>query len=390
MKIALFSGNYNYQADGANKALNRLVGYMEAQGHEMLVFSPTAKRPAFEPTGTLISVPSLPIPFRPEYRLARGLTPALKARIRDFAPDFFHLSAPDRLGHSALNFAETLGIPAVASFHTRFDTYLDYYKLGFLSSYARRLMAKFYARCAHVYVPSPSMANVLQDEGLIGDNLRFWGRGITREKFDPALRDMEWRRRIGIADDEIALAFVGRLVKEKGLDIYVALIKAALEAGLPVKPIVIGDGPERGWVEKNLPASIPTDLLLGHVSGAELARAYASADIFINPSRTETFGNVTLEAMASGLPALCLSATGSIDLIKDGHTGYIIEGTPIENWLEKIRQLCNQADQRKAMGLAAWQASQAYDWSAIFSELEAHYKEVLSIAKARRETALSA
>ncbi len=154
LRIALFSGNYNYVRDGANQALNRLVAYFEAQGHKVRVYSPTSPTPAFPPAGTLISVPSISFPGRGDYRLARGLPESLKRDIRAFAPDIFHLSAPDPLGHSAKKLARAMGVPVVASVHTRFETYLEYYGLGWVRPMGEALLRRFYAGLDEVFVTS--------------------------------------------------------------------------------------------------------------------------------------------------------------------------------------------------------------------------------------------
>lgn len=377
MRIVLFSGNYNYVTDGANMALNTLVSYLERNGADVLVYSPTSPRPAFKPAGTLISVGSIPVPGRGEYRIGFGLSDKLKRQIRNFKPNLFHLSAPDVLGHSALKFAKTLGVPAVASFHTRFDTYLRYYGLGWAESFCRKKMTQFYDRCQHVYVPSRSIGEALIKDGIVGDNMRIWSRGVDREKFNPAHRDMAWRRSLGVDDEEIVLGFVGRLVREKGLDDFAALVEKLVLRGLPVKALVVGEGPERKSVRKRLPDAVMT----GHLSGDNLAQAYASCDLFINPSLTETFGNVTLEAMASGLTTICLDATGSADLVQNGKTGLLVEGIDSAAWIDGTAELCQNHALRRQMGQSARRASGAYDWERIMPNLLKQYRDVIENTK---------
>lgn len=373
LRVALFSGNYNYQTDGANKALNRLVGYLEDNDIPVLVFSPTGKTPAFAHRGTLISVPSISIPGREEYRLARGLNGRLRDDLKAFGPTLIHLSAPDILGHSALKFAERNGLPAVASFHTRFDTYLRHYGLGFVEPMLRAKMRSFYNRCEHVYVPSLSMAEVLKEEGIVGDNLRRWGRGIDLDTFTPAKRDMDWRRSLGLADDDMVIAFVGRLVKEKGLVPYADTINLLAERGLKTRALVIGDGPERQAIE----ARLPNGVFVGHQSGNDLQRAYASADVFLNPSQTETFGNVTLEAMASGVPPVCVSATGTNNLVQDGKTGLLTPAPDAALFADAIETLVLDPTRRMELAQAARAFTSAFDWDEILAEVVSSYREIL-------------
>lgn len=377
LKVALFSGNYNYQADGANKALNKLVAFFQENGATVKVFSPTTKTPAFAPAGELISVPSIPVPGRGEYRIGLGLNSELKQEIRDFSPDIFHLSAPDFLGHSALRFAKILKIPVVASFHTRFDTYFRYYGLGSIEAFIKKRMAAFYAQCDWVYVPSLSVGDVLKDENIVGSNMRIWSRGINHENFSRIHRSRTWRLRQGFNDQDVVLAFVGRLVREKGLDDYAKLYDALKNRRLPVKALIVGNGPEFQRVRERMPDAIMT----GHLSGDDLSCAYASADIFINPSLTETFGNVTLEAMSSGLPTVCVEATGSSDLVDNGITGWLVPSASSPDWVEQTALLCSDPDMRIRMGRMGSLKSAQYDWSTILRNMLEDYKTLSRASK---------
>ncbi|HET7816286.1 MAG TPA: glycosyltransferase, partial [Sphingomicrobium sp.] len=147
LRIALFSGNYNYVRDGANQALNRLVGYLLRQGAQVRIYSPTTDTPAFEPVGEVVSIPSVPIPGRSEYRLGLGLSGEARRDLEQFRPNVVHIAAPDIIGHRAVSWARSRGIPAIASVHTRFDTYLAYYHLQWLEPTVRALMRRLYRRC---------------------------------------------------------------------------------------------------------------------------------------------------------------------------------------------------------------------------------------------------
>jgi hypothetical protein len=161
LRIALFSGNYNYVRDGANQALNRLVAYLLRQGAQVRIYSPTTDTPAFEPVGELVSIRSVPIPGRPEYRLGLGLSSNVRRDLAEFAPNVIHISAPDIIGHRAVSWARRRKVPAVASVHTRFDTYLAYYHLQWLEPAVRALMRRLYRRCDAIIVPAESTAAVV-------------------------------------------------------------------------------------------------------------------------------------------------------------------------------------------------------------------------------------
>lgn len=378
LRVALFSGNYNYVVDGPVRALNKLVGHLEECGHEALVFAPTIKNPPYRHTGTLISIPSLPLPgSRNEYRLGLGLFGQAKARLDAFKPDLIHIAAPDITGFQALKYAEKNAITPVASFHTRFDTYPRYYNARWFETHLTNYMRKFYNRCAHVYAPSESMQRELMRDG-IGRDIRLWTRGVDEVIFNPTRRDLAWRRSIGIADDDVAVAFVGRLVLEKGIDVFAAAIKKAQATNPRIRAIVVGDGPERRHFEKQLPGEAFT----GFLEGPDLARAYASADVFLNPSITETFGNVTLEAMACGLPSIGAAASGSLSLIEDCVTGLLSNPADgADGFARRLHDLANDASVMQKMGAAALSKSQAFRWPAVLDALIANYVDAINDRK---------
>lgn len=370
LRIALFSGNYNYLRDGANAALNRLIGHTLLRGHAARVYSPTTTTPAFAPAGDLVSVPSLPIPIRSEYRLALGLSGAAARDVRKFAPSVIHVSAPDPLGAAAIRLGRDLGIPVIASMHTRFETYLDYYGASFLRRPLLGWLRRFYRGCDLVLAPSDEMAAELGALGV--DATRIWSRGVDLVQFSSARRNRAWRRAVGIADHEVAVLFLGRLVAEKGLDPFRSTMKALVAEGLPIRPLVVGDGPMRRWVERELPNAI----LTGHLEGDALGCAVASADIFLNPSLTEAFGNVTLEAMASGVPVVVADAPSSRALIADGKSGVLVPGQSIPANVDAIREFIAQADRRRAVAQAGAVRARDFDWAQTLDAVLDAYREV--------------
>lgn len=372
-RIALFSGNYNYVMDGPVRALNKLVAYLEARGVEVLVFAPTAKRAAFEHAGKLVSVPSVPLPGRGEYRLALGMPKSVRKTLEAFNPDLVHLAAPDWLGHAALKWAEGHGVPAVASFHTRFDTYPRYYHMAWLEKHVTAFMRRFYHRCEQIYVPSPCMAEVLAGQDM-AQNIGFWSRGVDQTLFHPNQRSPQLRRDNGIKDDEIVLAFVGRLVLEKGLGVFADTIDLLKKRGLPVRALIVGDGPERDRFEARLQDAV----FAGYLNGQNLARAYASADVFFNASVTETFGNVTLEAMACGLPVVCADATGSRSLVDHGNNGFLARAVTAEAFADALETIVQDKTLRATMATNSLAKSAAYSWDAVLGRLYDQYCDVLA------------
>ena len=372
LRIALFSGNYNYVRDGANQALNRLVTYLLRQGAKVRVYSPTVENPAFEPAGDLVSLPSVPIPGRPEYRVPVGLPPAIRRDLAAFDPNVVHISSPDVSAHRAVSWARARNLPVVASVHTRFETYLTYYHLQLFEPMLRAGLRRLYARCDALLVPAESTAAVLRAQRM-NRNIHIWSRGVDRDQFNPGRRDMEWRRSLGIADDELAIAFLGRLVLEKGLDVFVAVIKELRKRGVPHHPLVIGEGPARPWFEQNMPSGV----FVGHQIGANLGRALASADVFLNPSVTEAFGNVTLEAMASGIPVVAAVATGTTSIVRDGETGILTDACDIAGFADALEAYARDPGFRHRHGEAGLAYARTQDWDEINGSVLRVYENVI-------------
>jgi len=382
LRVALFSGNYNYVRDGANQALNRLVGYLLRQGVNVRVYSPTVEHPAFPATGDLVDVPAIPIPGRSEYRLPLRLSARVRRDLEQFNPNVVHISSPDFVAHRAVTWARKRKIAVVASVHTRFDTYCAYYGLEFLEPLARGIMRRLYQRCEMVMVPAESIAAILQAQRMNRD-IAIWARGVDRDQFNPDRRDMGWRRTTGIADDELAIAFLGRIVMEKGLDVFADVIKALRERAVKHRVLVIGEGPARPWFEQQVPNAI----FLGQQTGPDLARALASADVLLNPSITEAFGNVTLEAMACGLAVVAAEATGATTLVRNGQTGFLVEADDIDAYADALAAYARDPSLRKRHGEAGLAVAQTMDWDSINAAVVHSYEH--AIAKRERLTRLS-
>ena len=360
LRIALFSGNYNMTVDGANKALNRLVEYVQRQGASVRVYSPTSDTPAFEPQGTLVPLPSVAIPKRPEYRFPLGLSRRVREDLARFGPHVLHLASPDLASRAAARWAVARGIPIVASVHTRFETYWRYYNLGFLEKPSEAWIRQLYRKCDALVTPSAGMVEVLREQRM-NDDISLWERGVDREIFAPDRRSLEWRRAQGIADDAVAIGFLGRLVMEKGLDAFAETIAELRRRDVAHRVLVIGDGPARGWLAEHLPGAA----FAGFQGGADLGRAAASMDVLFNPSVTETFGNVTLEAMACAVPVVAARATGSVSLVEDGVSGTLVAPGDIGGFADALAAYVADPGLRAAHGAAGEARSRAYAWDAI-------------------------
>lgn len=368
LRVALYSGNYNSVRDGANKALNRLVGHLLARGAQVRVYSPVAPEPAFEPTGDLVAVPSVPIPTRSEYRISFGLSKAVERDLVAFRPNLIHLSVPDYTAWKIQALARELGVPIAASLHTRFETYLDYYGLGFLRPTSERFLAKFYGRCDLVLAPNPVLAGEVARASHVATGV--WSRGVDRDLFSPRSRDLEWRRARGYADDDVAIAFFGRLVLEKGTGIFADIVAELRRRGHKVVPLVIGEGPEHARMEAALGEAVFT----GHVEGDELGRALASSDVIVNPSVTEAFGNVNLEAMAAGVAVVGADVPVTREMIVPGTSGLVADPTSASQFADAVESLMVDPALRARIVAGGFETASRYDWDAILDRVVAEYQ----------------
>ena len=376
-RIAIFTGAYNHVVDGVSLTLNRLVSYLECENTPVHIFAPTISQPALKHAGTLTAVPSVSLPGRPEYKFSIGMSRRVITELDRFKPTIIHIATPDVLGLQALAYARLRKIPVVASYHTHFSSYLSFYHMDKLEGLAWAYLRWFYGKCEHVYVPSRSMAKVLSDHGIV-KGVELWPRGVDIAMFHPDKRSMEWRREKGFADDEIVVSFISRLVVEKGLQIYADVVDALRKQGKKVRVLVAGTGPAENLLRDRFPKAV----FLGHLTGNELATAYASSDIFLFPSATETFGNVTLEAMASGTPALCANATGSSSLVVHGETGYLAEPGDVDSFIQYAMSLVDDAEKRKEMSLASRREAESYSWRLILGRINGFYDKILVREKA--------
>lgn len=373
LRVAIFTGNYNHIRDGVSLTLNRLVAHLEKRNVPVIVYGPTSDEPAIQHNGEFISVPSIPMPGRPEYRVTIGFPQEAQKRLREFDPTLIHIATPDLLGFRSMRFAQMNKIQIVSSYHTHFTSYLKYYNMEMLEVLGWKYLSWFYSQCKHIYVPSSSMADELR-EHQIGDGLRIWARGVDIDLFSPIRRSMEWRRKMGIEDDQVIVTFVSRLVWEKDLQTVVDTLKKLYPKYPNLKVMIVGDGPAKNELMHMMPQAVFT----GFLSGEELATAYASSDIFFFPSDTETFGNVTLEAMSSGVPAVVADATGSKSLVEHGVNGLLCPPKKTVLFAQAIGQLIEDPITRLKMSEVARQKALPYSWDKINDGLLSNYYEALA------------
>lgn len=376
LRVAIFTGTYNHLKDGVSLTLNRWVQFLLDHDVPVLVFGPTVENPAIDHAGRLVSVPSIrmPVSGRGEYRVPIGLSTKSKEELEAFDPTLVHIATPDGAGYKALKWARNKGIQVVSSYHTHFTSYFKYYGLTPVKFLSWRYLSWFYNSTTHIYVPSQSMIDELKRHGF-DKGLKIWARGVDTSLFSPEKIDMEWRRKAGFEDDDIVVTFVSRLVWEKELETFRHSVQQVSSTNPRVKAMVVGDGPAKDEFQKRIPEAHFT----GFLNGEDLARAYASSDIFLFPSHTETFGNVTLEAMSSGLPCLVADATGSKSLVEHNVNGALAESENKGDFTKKLAIIASDEELRSRMRKASREKALEYEWDEINGQLLKYYKEALEL-----------
>ena len=304
----------------------------------------------------------------PEYELQRlSFPPALQ--ILDYLErerfSEIIISTPGPTGLSALAAAKVLGLPAIGIYHTDFPQYVRILTDdSFMETLTWNFMHWFYSQLDVIYVNSEDYRTCWTDRGIAREKLRILPRGLDPRLFHPSRRDPDFWRSRGLRAGETAMLFVGRVSKEKNLDILVSATRKLAETGTPVRPIIVGDGPYMAEMKRLLPDAIFT----GYLIGEDLAAAYASADLFVFPSTTDTFGNVILEAQACGLPVIVSDAGGPRDLVHQGREGFITKALDPSELAGAIRRLVEDPSLRTAMGAAGRGRVESRDWTEAFDK----------------------
>ena len=367
-RVAYFAGTMRPGHDGVTRVLYRLISHLRQRKVENVFFSPIVSPGDHETT--MHRVPSVMFPLYKDYRLAIPGQKYFEDQLREFKPDLLHINSPCSLGYAAMRFAHKTGIPVVATYHTHFPSYARYYNARAFEALSWNYFRRIYNGCQRVYVPSQPILLELRDHGL--KNLEFLPHGVDIEAFHPRFRSQEWRVRWGV-DGKIVLLLVGRLVWEKDLrtlaDAYGILDGKRNDLAF----VLIGDGPVRA----ELQAMMPKAIFPGYQSGLDLSTAFASSNIFVFPSTTETFGNVTVEAMASGLPPICAGEGGSAGLVKDGSTGLLTLPRDPSDFAEKITVLADSPSLRHEISGQAFAFARGQSWEGIFDRLLESYDRVI-------------
>jgi len=374
LRIAVVTETWPPEVNGVALTLSRLVQQLSQRNHTIQLIRPRQDKNDQQASGagwSEILLRGLPIPRYPQLKL--GL-PSKKVLIKAWShqrPDLIHIATEGPLGWSAVQAAHTLRIPVTSDFRTNFHSYSKHYGMGWLSKPIVAYLRKFHNRTACTMVPTRALQVQLGASGF--QNLRVVGRGVDTLIFHPALRSQAFRGTWQADDSTIVLLSVGRLAAEKNLDLIVRTYKAMQEAGRKVKLVFAGDGPYRAVLQSQCPDAIFT----GMCSHAQLALLYANADLFMFPSLTETFGNVTLEALACGTPVLAFDCAAASELVEDGINGWLVCSESPADYIHKALAITantgalHQARQFNGERCAQW------DWQEIASQVEKIFRVTL-------------
>lgn len=363
-RLVLVTGNYINVADGAALTLHRIVEDLQARQVQVLVVAPGDHEPALRPPQQMISPPSVGLAIQ-GYRLSFGMGRRLEAALDSFSPQLVHVATPDLAGRWAMSYARRRRLPLTSTFHTNFAAYLRYWGLlpALLSPVAWQLKRRLYSAFDRVYVPTPSIGEELIERGVLKEYAIF-ARGVDSRRFHPGQRSEQWRRRHHIALDRPVILFCARVVWEKGLRTLVEALRLVRRFGPEHEVLIVGDGAQLRWLKRALPFAHFT----GFLDGEELAGAYASADLFLYPSTTDTFGNVTLEAMSSGLPVVGARAPGTRCIVGHEESGFLVTPEDEREFAQRALWLLRNGSARRRMGWAARCRAESYSWPQILRD----------------------
>lgn len=371
MVVCHVAGTARRGQDGVTRVLYEYVERHRAASLDPVIVTAVAD-PVERQRFPMVELRALRLPVYRDYKIFLGSCSAFQRAIEHLGrePEVMHIHTPCPLGRAALRFARRRGIPAIATYHTHFPSYLRHHRVGMLRPIVERTLLDFYRRCDRVLVPSARLLEELRRMGL--GNLEQLPHGTDTVLFHPRWASHQWRQRLGIRPEQRVLLFVGRLVWEKNLRVLIELWDRLDRRKYAM--VIVGTGP----IEDRLRRVMRDAHFLGYRSGHELAQAYASSDVFVFPSDTETFGNVTLEALASGLPCVVADSPGSADLVRHGMTGFRVRPHDVHAFLTAVEAIAALPPDRMLLWrIRARLDAERYQWSHICGELFALYRSLV-------------
>ena len=382
MKIAYFTDTFYPEINGVTNTLNNLSSYLQKNNYEYLVFAPDYDGRRGSNEDNVLRFRGIPPLVNPNSRLALPNYRNVRNAILEFEPDIIHITIELGIGLVGLRVARELNIPIVMSYHTNFDSYLNMYEFGHLKRGYWKYINWFHSFAEANLCPSYDTLRTVEKKGF--PNAGIWSRGIDSSKFSPSYYSNEVRSRYGWEGKTVFL-YVGRLAKEKDLDTLAEAIKIINKEHLnEVVFAFTGEGPYMKDIEA---MGLPNAMFTGFLQGAELAEVYASSDIFVFPSGTETFGNVLLEAMSSGLPVICTDSGGITDFTTHLENAYVCKYHNAENFAEGMSELLENLPLRNKLRAGGLETAEKRSWDYINDALIAQYEAVICKCAVHKELA---
>ncbi|HEU5079398.1 MAG TPA: glycosyltransferase family 1 protein [Opitutaceae bacterium] len=384
MKLALVTETYPPEINGVAMTLNRLATGLVARGHSVEVVRPRQKSEKRASGNQFLDtngvahwlVPGMAIPMYRSLRMGLPVTLSLRRRWRTTLPDVVHVATEGPLGLAALYSANRLGLPVTSTFHTNFHQYGGHYGLQAGQHVALRYLRWFHNRTRRTMVPTHQMLQRLEQDGF--RELSVLARGVDARLFSPEKRSVELRRTWGATDADPVVIYVGRMAAEKNLGLAVQAFLKIQECTPNAKFVLVGDGPEK----EPLRAKYPHFQYAGSRRDEELAAHYASADLFIFPSTTETFGNVVTEAMASGLVVLSYDYAAARQYIRDEANGYVARFNDSEDLLRRALEVMSERLRWPEIRAAARETALSITWDSIIDTFESALLEARGVIEA--------
>jgi glycosyltransferase involved in cell wall biosynthesis len=369
LRLAIFTDTFAPQVNGVARTLERLVSAVEARGGAVRV--ETVEDPAAEPDTRVVRWPSAPFWAYPQLRISSPLRAQVVAGLKQWQPTLVHVTTPFGLGLAGRAAARSLRVPLVTSYHTAFGEYLRHYRLGALDRVSWPYLRWFHNSGRRTFAPSRFVASQLLSQGF--RDLRVWGRGVDPQRFHPRFRSDAMRHAMGAGPDDLVVAYVGRVAPEKQVTLAIEGLRVVMGRHAHVRLAIAGDGPALAECRAVAPART---WFAGALEGEALAAFYASADLFIFPSTTETFGNVVLEAMASGLPVVAPDVGATLELA-NRDTAELFEAGNVNALAEAVERLLRDPSRRDALCAQGALVAAARSWDAIWDGLLREYLDVI-------------
>lgn len=372
MRVTLVTETYFPQVNGVSRTLGHLARLLRSRGDHVQIVQPDyGESPENE---GIHLVRSISLPFYKELYLPMPPFHEVRRAIDAFAPDVVHIATEATLGLSVLRHARSRGTATVSSFHTNFDQYSSHYRVGFARGPIWRYLRWFHNQTLETYVPSRSTIADLESRGF--ERLVLWPRGVDSALFRPDRPGgRELRAALGFGPDDVVAAYVGRIAAEKNVNYLADALQRAHQERPGLKFLFVGDGPARDDLESKLANCAR---FVGYRSGDDLADHYAAADFFVFASLTETFGNVVLEAMASGLPVVAVRAGGVVDTVRPGQTGALVEpSAPPQAFAQAVVRLFDDRVERRRQAEAARAHALKQSWDEVMSVLRDRYQHAV-------------